>query len=164
MHDRAAHLAQLTRELTNQVKRANKRGAMSAARLNGTSDVNWARVYPGLMESFPRTVFYEYTKSPHIFADYIAGRMPSNFHLTVSYGETPSARALAKSAITAGVNVAVVFRDSLPARFLGADVINGDRHDLRFLDPAGVVVGLIAKGSRARADLSGFVVDQEEGV
>jgi hypothetical protein len=25
-------------------------------------------------------------------------------------------------------------------------VIDGDRHDLRFLDPKGVIVGLVAKG------------------
>jgi len=37
-------------------------------------------------------------------------------------------------------------------------VIDGDKDDLRFLDPKGVVVGLIAKG-KAKRDTSGFVID-----
>ena len=47
---------------------------------------------------------------------------------------------------------------SLPATYKGRKVINGDISDHRFLDPAGVVVGLIAKG-KAKKDLSGFAID-----
>lgn len=39
---------------------------------------------------------------------------------------------------------------------MGHRVIDGDESDLRFLDPASVIVGLRAKG-RARKDRSGFV-------
>jgi hypothetical protein len=42
--------------------------------------------------------------------------------------------------------------------YFGRRVISGDHDDLRFLDPAGVVVSLKAKG-RAKTDASGFVVD-----
>jgi hypothetical protein len=52
----------------------------------------------------------------------------------------------------------VVFRNALPATFLGLPVINGDESDIRPYDPRGVVVGLKAKGS-AKHDTSGFVVD-----
>jgi len=34
----------------------------------------------------------------------------------------------------------------LPRIWMQKKVINGDKHDLRFKDPAGVIVGLIAKG------------------
>jgi hypothetical protein len=40
----------------------------------------------------------------------------------------------------------------------GTVIVDGDRHDLRFLDPQGVIVGLKAKGF-ARVDRSGFVRD-----
>jgi len=60
--------------------------------------------------------------------------------------------------VNTGVNMAVVFRDKLPDTFRGLRVIDGDKDDLRFLDPKGVVVGLIAKG-RAKKDTSGFVID-----
>jgi hypothetical protein len=54
-------------------------------------------------------------------------------------------------------NAAVVFQ-TLPDTFLGLQVINGDEHDLRHLDPKGVIVGLLPKGRKAKRDTSGFVV------
>ena len=58
-----------------------------------------------------------------------------------------------------GINVAVVFRNAeLPDKWLGIKVINGDKHDLRFKDAKGCIVGLKAKG-KAKKDKSGFVVD-----
>ena len=39
-----------------------------------------------------------------------------------------------------------VFKDKLPKHWMRKKVIDGDRHDLRFLDPKGVIVGLVAKG------------------
>lgn len=48
----------------------------------------------------------------------------------------------------------------VPEHFKGYRVIDGDAHDLRFLDPKGVVVGLKAKGA-ARRDTSGFMVKGE---
>jgi len=53
--------------------------------------------------------------------------------------------------------VAVVFGKVLPATFLGVPVVDGDAHDLRFLNPGGVVVGLRAKG-KARKHTGAFVV------
>ena len=45
-----------------------------------------------------------------------------------------------------------------PMTWRGAKVIDGDEHDLRFLDQGrGVVIGLKAKGE-AKKDSSGFVV------
>ena len=51
-----------------------------------------------------------------------------------------------------------LFRKKLPKKWLGRKVINGDKHDLRHLDPKKVVVGLIAKG-KAKKDFNGFVQD-----
>ena len=53
-----------------------------------------------------------------------------------------------------------MFRNKLPKTFKGLPVIDGDKDDLRFLDPQGVIVGLIAKG-KAKQDKSGFVIDVE---
>jgi hypothetical protein len=56
--------------------------------------------------------------------------------------------------------MAVVFRSkhSIPKTFRGLRVVDGDKDDLRFLDPKGVVVALYAKG-KATKDTSGFVID-----
>ena len=42
-------------------------------------------------------------------------------------------------------------------------VINGDKTDMRFKDPVGVIVGLKAKG-KARKDTSGFVIDVDNAI
>ena len=58
-------------------------------------------------------------------------------------------------------NKAVVFRKDIPKTFKGLEVINGDEHDMRFLDKDNVVVGLKAKG-KAKKDYSGFVIENEK--
>jgi hypothetical protein len=50
-----------------------------------------------------------------------------------------------------------VFWPEVPESYWGRSVIDGDAHDARFLDTAGTIVGLKAKGS-AKSDLSGFVI------
>ena len=101
------------------------------------------------MQAFPHITWYDYTKLP-------GRRAPSNYHLTASYSAANA--AYARKVSKSRHNVSVVFRDTLPAEYLGRRVINGDRDDLRFLDPQGVVVGLLAKG-KAKRDTSGFVID-----
>ena len=65
-----------------------------------------------------------------------------------------------KDAIANGLNVAVVFRkkETIPAVWGGLATVDGDKDDLRFLDPKGVAVALYAKGGAVK-DKSGFVVD-----
>lgn len=129
-----------------------------AVRLNGTSDLPWENIRlngKNIMEHYPQVQFYDYTKSMARAMAHAAGIMPANYHITFSRSETneTAARGILKS----GGNVSVVFSGGLPKRWAGREVIDGDKNDLRFLDPRGVVVGLIAKGP-GRKDKSGFVV------
>jgi hypothetical protein len=134
-----------------------------AVRLNGTSDLPWENLGGEqgkvLMERHPDLTFYDYTKNPRRMEAYLAGDMPENYKLTFSRSETNE--DLADKFVRRGGNVAVVFAtpkgDTLPETYLGRPVIDGDEHDLRFLDPSGVVVGLRAKG-KARKQRGGFVV------
>jgi hypothetical protein len=134
---------------------ASKRGVRAACRLNVTSDIAWERRTEdggafSIIEQFPEVQFYDYTKRP--------GRVtPANYHLTFSRSESNQRVVLRE--LQRGTNVAVVFERELPATWHDRPVIDGDRHDCRFLDPEGVVVGLRAKGRRARDDdASGFVI------
>ncbi len=68
------------------------------------------------------------------------------------------ARQKLEEAIAKKMNVAVVFAGTLPKKWNGVKVVNGDEDDCRFLDKKNVVVGLKAKG-KARKDTSGFVVN-----
>ena len=110
----------------------------------------------GIMDYFFDVQFYDYTKIvKRAYAD-----LPPNYHLTLSYSEADEeyAEEVLMAVADTGVNAAVVFRDRLPDTFKGFRVIDGDKDDLRFLDPKGVVVGLKAKG-KAKQDKSGFVID-----
>lgn len=151
--DRRQFMIDLFDDIRRGIKQAEKKGMIPAFRLNGTSDLAWEKYTLNeqtVFEAFPDVQFYDYTK--------IRGRKVKdikNYHLTFSKadGNDMDARLEAHE----GTNVAVVFAKTLPATYMGKPVINGDDTDLRFLDPKGVIVGLVAKG-RAKKDTTGFVV------
>lgn len=150
--DRAGFLEQLHKELTNFSRLCAKKGKKPAVRLNGTTDILWERYVS--MDKYPEIQFYDYTKWE---ASARAKRGP-NYHLTFSRAEDH--RESDVHSRMEGGNVAVVF-DGLPESYLGYPVYDGDKTDLRFLDPKGVIVGLTAKGD-AKKDTSGFVIVQQK--
>lgn len=120
------------------------------------------------MELFPDVEFYDYTKFP--FDSRPSDGLPDNYTLVYSRGETPESDNEALYNLLQHRNVAAVFRTSLPERWNGWLVVDGDTHDVRIsetdtvTDPSitlPVVVGLRAKG-RARHDLTGFTIQGEE--
>lgn len=144
--------SRLISDISKLERQADKLGLLPAVRLNGTSDIPWERIKRDgktIFEWFPGVMFYDYTKYPDRCIDGI-----DNYYLTFSRTESNDDLAIAK--LNAGENVAVVFH-TVPGVWNGFQVIDGDEHDLRFLDPRGVVVGLKAKG-RAKKDTSGFVI------
>lgn len=157
--NKVAFLAQLIKEIAAAIKSAEKQGLTAVFRLNLTSDLPWEKIKLNdktVFQLFPQVTFYDYTKSPERMTAFLAGEMPKNYHLTFSKSETNG--AIAESILKSGGNVAMVFRKSLPSKWLGAEVINGDETDLRFLDGAGKIIGLVEKG-KAKKDASGFVVE-----
>ena len=157
--DKAVFLSQLIKEITAAIKSAEKQNLTAVFRLNLTSDLPWEKIKlngKSVFDLFPQVTFYDYTKSPERMTAFLAGDMPKNYHLTFSKSETNG--AIAESILKSGGNVAMVFRKSLPTKWLGVDVINGDETDLRFLDGAGKIVGLVEKG-KAKKDESGFVIE-----
>lgn len=144
---------QLIKEVASAERKALKQGKQLTMRLNGTSDLQWEvyKMQDGktIFELFPNVIFYDYTK--------IANRNPKpfpNYSLTFSAADGNDADV--ERAIENGMNVAVVFRNALPANWAGRDVVDGDVDDLRFLDPQNIIVGLKAKG-KAKRDTTGFV-------
>ena len=154
MQDRDKFMTQLTRELVNFVKWCDKNKKIGVVRLNTTSDISWENY--NLFEKFPMLQFYDYTKIQKRALKFARGEYPPNYHLTYSLNEDNYDRAV--EVLNEGGNIAVVFRKDLPDTFMGKKVVNGDLHDLRYLDPKNVVVGLKAKG-KAKTDYSGFVMD-----
>jgi hypothetical protein len=159
-NDKPAFMAQLVKEITAFIKKADRKGLTPVIRLNGTSDILWETIpvngAGSIMALFPDIQFYDYTK----VYKRLMRPLPGNYHLSLSYSEASQKYALTTRTVTdqSAINLVVVFRKELPETFAGREVVNGDESDLRFLDPPGVVVGLKAKG-RARKDTSGFVID-----
>ena len=170
-NDRAGFMDTLFEDVTKFVNYCKKRNIQPCVRLNGTTDIQWELIpipnivkgepKKNIFEQFPDVQFYDYTK--------IANRRKvkdiPNYHLTWSYsGADPRYAAMLDTAITNGMNAAVVFRSNfikvVPKcwhKWQGYPVIDGDKDDLRFLDPkGGHIVALYAKG-KAKKDTSGFV-------
>jgi len=153
--DRKAFMHQLVKEIGAAIRKSQKAGLKAVFRLNGTSDIRWEQYavvkdgveYRNVMEAFPTTQFYDYTKLTN--RNYV----PSNYHLTFSRSEVNEMKVLG---MMAQMNVAVVF-DTIPDKYMGITVVDGTETDLRFLDPSFVIVGLKANG-KAKKDASGFVV------
>jgi hypothetical protein len=165
-NDRASFLDQLQHEIALCETWCRENNYTLCVRLNGTSDIRYedlaVREFPHIFAAFPDVQFYDYTK--------LANRRRAlgipNYALVFSYSHAPAfAPQVLKALQTYGaaVNIAVVFAGKLPAHFLGRRVVSGDESDLRFLDPAGVVVGLTAKGN-ARTRGGSFVVPAQGAI
>lgn len=161
--NRPEFMRRLVKEVSNLEKRADRADLRPGVRLNGTSDIPWENLrVPGstynIMETFPNIMFMDYTKRPN------RRDLPDNYKLVFSRSENN--HHLCSLAIENGMNVAVVFANDLPEKFSFGEktlpVIDGDEHDWRYgeyeIYDHRIVVGLRAKGHKARADNSGFVV------
>lgn len=158
--------ALLVADLERLVKRQKRTGVRQVVRLNGTSDIDWENFLvrrsdrcglKGVPQAFPELQFYDYTKRPERALKHATSiNWPSNYHLTMSQSEVNGAIVKRLQGLSPELNAAIVFTE-LPTTWKGRRVIDGTKHDMRFLDPKGVVVGLLPKGA-AKKDKSGFVV------
>lgn len=159
MKSRADYMRDVVHSIELAEKQAQRMGLKLCVRMNGSTDIAFEGIacerngqrFPNLMLAFPDIQFVDYTK----IAARLQRQLPANYNLTLSRTEKNEADVLA--AVKAGYNAAIVFRE-LPMKWRGLPVINGDEHDLRHLDPRGVIVGLTPKGRKAKRDESGFVV------
>lgn len=163
MRERNAYVRDVVRSIELLQGKARKMGKKLCVRLNGSTDIVWEGIRlegdarQTIFDAFPDVDFVDYTKIATRFKR--KAGLPRNYHLTLSRSETNEAECV--EALGNGVNVAVVFAGDKPATWNGFNVIDGDQHDLRQLDPRGargVVVALSPKGRKAKKDQSGFVV------
>jgi hypothetical protein len=154
IEDRKNFFIILQEDINKLNKLCKKNGTYPAIRLNGTSDLQWEQI-SDIIKDNPDIQFYDYTKHYKRMLKYIEGELPVNYHLTFSRSESNWKKCL--DVLAAGGNVTAVFRDKLPTKFENYFVIDGDTHDLRFLDRQNVIVGLKAKG-QGKNDRSGFVI------
>lgn len=136
-------LAMLRSDIKSVIRKARKLGKIPAIRLNGGSDLDWTEIY----SEFSEVQFWEYTKRPDLALK--LNKLP-NVQATYSYNEHTTSRIMG-TMLANEINIAMVFDlwsrkgGDLPAQVGSVPVIDGDVHDLRFLDPKGVIVGLRLK-------------------
>lgn len=182
MGERVTYLHEMFIHVARKIRQAKRIRMKLCVRPNGSTDVAYEgirlnvtaefaaylskisgrKIRAGLhtvFSCFPFVQFVDYTKN---WLRMERANMPTNYDLTFSYsGENLGhcLRLLAK-----GINVAVCF-ETLPESWHGFRVIDGDKHDLRFLDPkTGIVVGLLPKGNKARRETLGFVIRDNDGI
>ena len=158
-NDRKSFMEQLVKDFEKFEAYCLKRDIQPCVRLNGTTDIRWELIKyrdgQNIFDQFPAVQFYDYTKIPNRkVADY------PNYHLTWSYSSAnPKYEELFWDVIRKGMSVAVVFRKPINmTTWRGYKVVDGDKDDLRFLDPQSSIVALYAKGA-AKHDSTGFVQD-----
>lgn len=157
--NRTQFIADLRKDLDAVVRKAAREGARAVVRLNGTSDLDWTSIKiegQTIFALYPSVQFYDYTKVLRRLEKLSAAPIPNYY---VIFSRSESNEADCTRALQLGFNVAAVFQGpGLPETYQDRIVIDGDTHDLRFLDKGrGVFVGLKAKG-QAKRDTSGFVV------
>ena len=154
IQERKTFLDKLRKEINAFIKKAKSKGLVPCIRLNGTSDISWENT--GLIDEFRSIQWYDYTKVYKRALKFVNGTLPKNYHITYSLNEDNKKQAF--DILKKGGNISVVFRKSLPKKFMGYKIVNADLNDLRFLDGHNIIAGLVAKG-KAKNDFSGFVLD-----
>ena len=156
--NRPKFLKHLDKEIKLSYARAKRKKLKYTVRLNGTADLPFERYIlengKNLMENNPDVQFIDYTKITNRLDK--KNKIPKNYCLTYSQAENNLEDV--KKILKTKYNVATVFRKKLPKTWFGRKVIDGDKHDLRHLDPKKVIIGLRAKG-KAKKDFRGFVQD-----
>lgn len=147
LHDHPRYfMSILIFELEKSLRASTLLGLKLAVRLNVFSDIPWLMVAPWLFPAYPEVQFYDYFKELVMFLFY---EIPDNYNLTYSWHEQAD-WSLCEAMLEKGINVSVVFKtreeDELPSAYQGYPVLNGETHDMRFLDPRGHVIGLKVKG------------------
>jgi len=127
--------------------RAQKAGLKAVIRINGLSDL------PGLADRVASLVgdtiqFVDYSKiqNPALF-------LPGNrVFRSFSLSENRGSEQFAEAVLAGGGSVSAVFQGEWKpgSTWHGFPTIDGDKHDLRFLDPPGTVAWLSAKGPAER--------------
>lgn len=160
-NDPIAFAASLLHEVKLWSRRARQAGITPSLRLNVYSDIPWEVIAPELVEELADLVrLYDYTKVPG--RRVAAARL--GYDLTLSYSGT-AALEHARRELFAGGRVAIVLmtpgrptadhQTPLPSSLDGYPVVDGDRHDARWLDPGGALVGLRFKQHRDREIAAG---------
>lgn len=131
----------LDAEITLLKTKLHAQGTKLAVRINGMSDLD---IPESLFKKHQDVHFYDYTK---VYAYLKKATYNKNYHLTFSYSGDNLAEC--KKALKRGFNVSVVARTESSIHKLfnkKINIVDGNAHDLRFLDAKNSIVQLRPTG------------------
>jgi len=144
--------------VAEEINTAHRKHGEIVVRLNVNSDLRFYRAVPGFFNGslFGEGVrFYDYTKNPAILNG--DGWITPLYRAVYSMHEGSNPVKVAEFLKRGGTVAMVTDRprkgDTLPLIEVGGEMfgtVDGDSHDNRLLDPAGVIVDLYAKGAAVR--------------
>lgn len=154
-------------EIESAINKSKKYNKKLSVRLNGTSDLMMEQFKinnKNILQLFPNIEFYDYTK---IYKK-LEKNNYSNYHLTFSFSGDNMNECF--KALENGYQVAVPFligeKEDLPQTFMGYEVCDADKDDLRFLDSKQIAGLRIKKPKNKESENlaieSGFFVDPKQ--
>lgn len=164
--NRTAFYAELVSDIEALKRKAQRENYLPTVRLNGLSDLAFERdnvlsTGKNIFQMFDDVQFIDYTKR------YVRLFEPQNenYHLTYSINERTPAGIVRDVYKRTRFNCCAVFYPHLPSKWefdaKHFEVIAGDDHDLRQLDPRGKVIGLTFKkpllNGKRKTPKEGFV-------
>lgn len=158
-NDRDLFVRLVIHEIKKWQKKAQEAGMGFSVRLNGTSDLSPALFKDpdtglNLLELFPEVQFYDYTK---VYKRIELMQQYSNYDLTFSFDGYNWDEC--EKFLNAGGKVAVVFFDEkMPKSYHGFPVTDANDYDMRYLDPAGHIMGL-----HYHKTASDYYIDEKDG-
>lgn len=139
LNDRVEFMKKVSAEITYLKSLYSK----LAVRLNVISDINFQKIKiennKNIFELHPDVIFLDYTKNPYLISKH------SNYNIIYSADKYNITDEMLIKKLKSGQNVAMVFKDKIPAYWNEFEVIDGDKSDLEWINKKGVISGLIYK-------------------
>jgi hypothetical protein len=152
--DRDNFLMTVNKDIMKAVTWSKKQNLTPCFRLDGTTDIGIARHF---VEYYKTLQFYDYTKILNRIEK--AQNIP-NWHLTYSLSERTTPQQL-QQVLATKTNIAIPFATApdMTSKLWGRELVNADKHDLRFLDGENKIAVLKVKGKIKSND---FIVPNVE--
>jgi hypothetical protein len=152
--NRDRFLMAVNTDIIKAVKWSEKQNLTPCFRLDGTTDIGIAKHF---VAQYPTLQFYDYTKILNRIDK--AQNIP-NWHLTYSLSEKTTPQQL-QQVLATKTNIAIPFTTApdMTSKLWGRELVNADKHDLRFLDGENKIAVLKVKGKIKSND---FIVPNVE--
>ena len=152
--DRDRFLMSINKDIMKAVTWSKKQNLTPCFRLDGTTDIGIAKHF---VAQYPTLQFYDYTKILNRIEK--AQNIP-NWHLTYSLSEKTTPQQL-EQVLATTTNIAIPFATApdMTSTLWGRELVNADKHDLRFLDGENKIAVLKVKGKIKSND---FIVPNVE--